>query len=107
MGAFLILDGQRPHRREHVVPALRESIGRVVEQRMPARLRLEQQRKGRIPGDVDGFDGVHLAGDGERHDRSCCACFHTSKRMLWRARQHLRQCNWRLIKANPDREGIC
>ena len=34
---------------------------------MSARLRLQEQGEGRIPGDVDPLDRIHLDGDVERH----------------------------------------
>ena len=45
----------------------RQSVGRVIEQCVAARLRLEQQSEGRIAGDVDPLDRIHLHGDGQRH----------------------------------------
>ena len=50
--------------REPVEP---QPIGGVMEQAMAARLRLEQQREGRIAGDADALDRVHLHGDGQGH----------------------------------------
>jgi hypothetical protein len=35
---------------------------------VPALLRGEHQREGRIPGNVDMRDRVHLDGNGERHE---------------------------------------
>ena len=39
----------------------------VIEKRMPARLRFQREREGRIASDVDALDGIHLDGDGEWH----------------------------------------
>ena len=47
----------------------REVGWRVVEHRMPAPLRFEQQGKGGIAADVDAVDGVHLAGDSQGMSR--------------------------------------
>ncbi len=50
-------------------PAVRiiEIFGAVVEQPVPAFLRSEHQREGRIAGDVDMRDRVHLDGDCQAH----------------------------------------
>ena len=67
MIADLVAHGQRLHAREHAAPHLRQPVRRVVGQRVPARLRLQQQRKGRIAADVDPLDRVHLHGDIQQH----------------------------------------
>ncbi len=38
---------------------------------MAARLRLQQEREGRVPADVDPLDRVHLHGDVQRHRITC------------------------------------
>ena len=45
----------------------RKLVRRVVEQLVAARLRLQHEREGRVAGDGDFFDRVHLDGDVERH----------------------------------------
>jgi len=45
------------------ISAHRQPVGRVIGQRMRARLRFEQQREGRIPADIDPLDRIHLYGD--------------------------------------------
>ena len=38
-------------------------LGGIMEQAVPARLRAQHQREGRIAGDADRFERVHLDGD--------------------------------------------
>ena len=47
-----------------------QTIGRVIENAMAARLGFEEKRKGRIARDADALDRVHLHGDGKGHWRS-------------------------------------
>ena len=48
------------------LPAEEREVGRrVVEERVPAPLRLEQQRERGVAADVDAVDRVHLAGDAQ------------------------------------------
>ena len=58
---------ERLHGREHDAVALRHPVRRVVGERVPARLRLQQQREGGIAADVDPLDRVHLHGDAQTH----------------------------------------
>ena len=68
MIALLVAHGERLHGGEHAVPHQRQPVGRVVGERVAARLRLQQQRKGRIAADVDPLDRVHLHGDVQGHE---------------------------------------
>ena len=52
---------------EHLALPHREPVGRVIGQRVAARLGLQKQREGRIAADVDPLDRVHLDGDVEAH----------------------------------------
>ncbi len=61
--ALDVLHRQRLHSRHHLPVPHREPIGRIVHQRMPPRLRLEQQRERGVARDLDVLDGVHLDGD--------------------------------------------
>src|SRR5207244_5949782 len=45
-----------------------QGLGQIVEQNVPAPLRLQGERKSRIRVDVDRVDRIHLDRDGERHD---------------------------------------
>ena len=63
MRADLVLDLERLAAREQPVAVQREVGRRVVEELVPAPLRLEQQRERGVAADVDPLDRVHLAGD--------------------------------------------
>jgi hypothetical protein len=68
--ALLGLHLKRPARGHHLA-AVPSQVGHVViEQFMPAQLRLQRKAEGRIGGNVDGLDRVHLNGDGKRHHPS-------------------------------------
>jgi hypothetical protein len=56
------LDGRR-----HLGAAQRQPVRRVIGDRMPPPLRLQQQRKGGIAADADARDRVHLHGDFQGH----------------------------------------
>ena len=58
---------ERPHRGRHFAVAQRQPVGRVIGQRVAARLRFQQQREGRIAADIDPLDRVHLHGDVQAH----------------------------------------
>ena len=45
----------------------RQRLGLVIEELVSAPLRLEHDGEGRIAGDIDALDRVHLHGDTERH----------------------------------------
>ena len=47
--------------------ALDQGLRQIVEQRMPARLRLQRKGEGGIGVDIDALDRVHLDADGEAH----------------------------------------
>ena len=70
MVALHVAHLDRLHRGHDLGAAHREVVGRVVEQPVPAPLRLEQQREGGIARDPDALDRVHLDGDGEGHGSS-------------------------------------
>ena len=61
--ADLVAHLERLHGGEHLVAGMRQPVGRVIGQRVPARLRFQQQREGGIAADVDPLDRVHLDGD--------------------------------------------
>ena len=56
---------RRPARHPAFVPRQRADI--VIPQQMPARLCTQQQREGRIAGDVDRLDRIHLDSDTQGH----------------------------------------
>ena len=61
--ADLVAHRQRLHAREHAAADLRQPVRRVVGQGVSARLRFQQQRKGRIAANIDPLDRVHLHGN--------------------------------------------
>ena len=67
MIADLVAHLQVLHGREHPRGAQRQPVRRVVDDRVAALLRLQQQREGRIAADVDPLDRVHLYGDFQAH----------------------------------------
>jgi hypothetical protein len=67
MIADLALYRRRMRLRPDTAVLIIDSVHGVVEQSVPARLRRQHQREGRIARDVDRFQGVHLDGDGQRH----------------------------------------
>ena len=67
MVAGLVAHAERLDGGEHAFLHHRHAIGRVIAELMPAGLRLEQQRKGRIAADVDPLDRVHLHRDIQCH----------------------------------------
>ena len=69
MIALDVLDRQRLGHRLDARAVEPQSIGRVVQQAMAARLGFEKKREGRIAGDADALDRVHLHGDGQGHGR--------------------------------------
>ncbi len=69
MVALNVLDGERLRHRLDPLAVEPQTVGRVVQEPMAACLRFEEQRKGRIAGDADALDRVHLRGDGEGHRR--------------------------------------
>ena len=72
-GEMIALDvahGQRLKQGADRSVAQGQPVGRVVEQVMAARLRLETQGERGVALDRDGGDMVHLDRDGKRHDRS-------------------------------------
>ena len=48
--------------------AHRQPIGRIVQEAMSTRLRLEEQGECGIAGDFDLFDRIHLHGDFQGHE---------------------------------------
>jgi hypothetical protein len=70
MVALDVAHRERLHLGHHLAVPHREAVRRVIEQPVPARLRLQQQREGRIAGDPDLLDRVHLDRDGEAHGGS-------------------------------------
>ena len=70
MIAFNVLDGKRFRDRLDPRAIEPQTVGRVVEKAMAARLRFEEKREGRIARDADALDRVHLHGDGKGHGRS-------------------------------------
>ena len=67
MVALHVLHRHVLDRRRNPAVAHGELVGRVVEELVPARLRLQHQREAAVTGDVDALDGVHLDGDVQRH----------------------------------------
>src|SRR5581483_9106166 len=65
--AGAVLDREAMALREQPAVDQRKISRRVIEHVMPAPLRLEQEREGRIAPDIDALDGVHLEGDLECH----------------------------------------
>ncbi len=61
---------QRPHRGRHFAVAQRQPVGRVIGQRMGARLRFQQQCERRIAADIDPLDRIHLHGDVQAHGQA-------------------------------------
>ena len=57
----------RPAARRHPAVVERQPVGRVVEEPVPARLRLLHDPEGGIGGDVDPLDRIHLDGDVQAH----------------------------------------
>ena len=55
-------------RGQPVMGVERQRIDIVMPHLVPARLGSEHQRKTGIPGDVDGFQWVHLNRDAQRHE---------------------------------------
>jgi hypothetical protein len=53
---------------ENAVAALREPVGRIIGQTMPAGLRFQHQGKSGIAADIDPLDRVHLDGNIEGHE---------------------------------------
>ena len=68
MVALLVAQLHRLDAREHLAVAQRQPVGRVVEQRVAAPLRLQRQREAGVAGDRDRRNMVHLHGDLERHE---------------------------------------
>jgi hypothetical protein len=60
---------QRLDAGDHLAVAHGQAVRRVMEKPVAARLRLEQKGKGRVAGDPDALDRVHLDRDGEGHGR--------------------------------------
>jgi hypothetical protein len=67
MAALDVLDPQGLGRRGDAAVAQRQAVGRVVQEPVPAALRLDEEREGRVAGDPDALDRVHLDRDGEGH----------------------------------------
>src|SRR5262245_42472522 len=67
MVARLVLDGECGAPGQQAPLVEREIGRRVVEQRMPAPLGFQEQRKGRVAADIDAVDRVHLTGDAKGH----------------------------------------
>ena len=61
---------QRPHRGRHFAVAQAQPVGRVIGQRVGARLRFQQQRERRIAADIDPLDRIHLHGDVQAHGQA-------------------------------------
>ena len=58
---------QRPGARIKTILPEDERFGQIMKQCMLARLGLEREYESAIRIDINGFDGVHLDGDGETH----------------------------------------
>ncbi len=65
MIALDVLDSKRLDHRLDARACEPQTIGRVVQNAVAARLGFEQKRQGRVAGDADALDRVHLHGDGE------------------------------------------
>ena len=73
MVAFDVLDHSGSAMASTRRSAQPKPVGRVMQQAVAARLRLEQEREGRVARDADAGDRIHLHGDGQGHGRSCRA----------------------------------
>ena len=67
MIAGLVAHRERLDARRNIAVAHHQLIGRVIEQRMAARLRLQQQGKSGIAANVDPLDRIHLDSDIQWH----------------------------------------
>ena len=67
MVAVDALDGDRIAHRPQPPLGEAQVFGRVMEELVPELLRLEHDREGRIAGDIDPLERVHLHGDAEAH----------------------------------------
>jgi hypothetical protein len=65
--ALLVPHRDRLRRRHDLAVAQGQPVGRVVQERMPAPLRLQQHRERGIAGDLDALDRIHLDRDGKAH----------------------------------------
>ena len=92
------------HRREHLAVAQRHAVGRVIGQAMPARLRFQQQREGRIAADVDPRDRVHLHGDIELAvERSCGGRSGGRGKARWSSPRRAVRKPWRRVTSRHRR----
>ena len=57
------MTGRAP--RAHPAILVAQVLGEIMEQAVPARLGRQHQREGRIAGDADRLQRVHLHGDGQ------------------------------------------
>ena len=67
--ALDVLDRQRLRHRLDALAVEPQPVGRVVQDAVAARLGFEKKREGRVAGDADALDRVHLHGDGQGHGR--------------------------------------
>jgi hypothetical protein len=67
MAARLAPHLDRPAARRHPPVVERQPVGGVVEEPVPAGLRLLHDPEGRVGGDVDPLDRIHLDGDLQAH----------------------------------------
>ena len=64
------LDGDRMRHRPEPPVGPAQRLGGIMEEPVPARLGAEHDREGRIAGDVDALQRIHLDGDAQAHARS-------------------------------------
>ncbi len=67
MGALDPLHRHRPGHRPQPPVRPAQILDRIIKEPMPARLRCEHDREGRIARDIDGLQRIHLDGDGKAH----------------------------------------
>ena len=77
-------DLERPAAGMEPAVAKGQRVGQIVEQGMPARLRFESERKGRVRLDVDRVDRIHLDRDGKSHTDllGCRLVYHAANRRI-------------------------
>ena len=67
--ALDVLDRQRLGHHFNARAVQSQTVGRVMQDAVAARLGFKKKREGRVSRDADALDRVHLHGDGQGHGR--------------------------------------
>jgi hypothetical protein len=67
MVAGFVAHRDRPYARRNLAVTQHQLFGRVIGERMAARLRFQKQGKSGIAANIDPFDWIHLNGDIQGH----------------------------------------